>query len=71
MPARNKKSVLRTMRIPHDLDDKIRTLCAGRQRCYSSCLLALVRTAISDETRRHEMAGEKAADSVLQWVKKG
>lgn len=66
MSARNKKSVLRTMRIPHDLDSEINALCAGRRRCYSVCLLGLVRAGLNAGTP--EKPGEKVADHFLQWM---
>lgn len=66
MSARNKKSVLRTMRIPNDLDDKINSLCTGRSQCYSVCILGLVRAGL--EARAQDKPGEKVANHFLQWM---
>ncbi|HAK1936315.1 TPA: hypothetical protein ACXZXJ_000114 [Salmonella enterica] len=71
MPARNKKSVLRSLRIPHELDEKIAAIRAIQSGSYSGCVVELVRAAIKIQTENNRSAEERAADSVLQWVKRG
>lgn len=52
--ARNKKSVLRALRIPHDMDKEIRHISVTGELSYSSCLIKLVRLGLND-------AGSQAA----------
>ncbi|MCX8967135.1 hypothetical protein EHW66_19790 [Erwinia psidii] len=42
-PARNGKSVLRAVRVPHELDEQIRRLCELHSFSYSGCVIRLVR----------------------------
>ncbi|EKC3541087.1 hypothetical protein OD632_005280 [Salmonella enterica] len=69
MPSRNKKSVLRTLRVPHELDEKIAAIRSIQPGSYSGCMLDLVRAAIKTRTESNRSAEERTADSVLQWVK--
>lgn len=69
MPARNKKSVLRSLRIPHELDEKIAAIRAIQSGSYSGCVVELVQAAIKNQTENDKSAEERTADSVLQWVK--
>ncbi|EAA2620164.1 hypothetical protein [Salmonella enterica] len=69
MPARNKKSVLRSLRIPHELDEKIAAIRVIQSGSYSGCVVELVRSAIKSQTENNRSAEERTADSVLQWAK--
>ncbi|EEE1294017.1 hypothetical protein CB343_003532 [Salmonella enterica subsp. diarizonae] len=69
MPARNKKSVLRSLRIPHELDEKIAAIRVIQSGSYPGCVVELVRAAIKSQTENNRSAEERTADSVLQWAK--
>ncbi|ECU4749447.1 hypothetical protein H0M52_000965 [Salmonella enterica] len=69
MPARNKKSVLRSLRIPHELDEKIAAIRVIQSGSYSGCVVELVHSAIKSQTENNRSAEERTADSVLQWAK--
>lgn len=69
MPARNKKSVLRSLRIPHELDEKIAAIRVIQSGSYSGCVVELVRSAIKSQTENNRSAEERTADRVLQWAK--
>lgn len=45
-PARNGKSVLRAVRVPHELDEQIRGLCEQHSLSYSGCVVKLARQAL-------------------------
>ncbi|KGA36051.1 hypothetical protein KU74_06145 [Pectobacterium brasiliense] len=51
-PARNGKSVLRAVRVPHELDEQIRRLCEQHSLSYSGCVVKLARQGL-----KHSVSG--------------
>ena len=45
-PARNKKSILRALRIPHEIDERIHHASTAGSISYSACLIELIRVGL-------------------------
>lgn len=47
-PARNKKSTLRALRIPHEIDQEICHASAAGAISYSACLIEVIRMGLKN-----------------------
>lgn len=73
-PARNKKTVLRALRIPHEIDEKIRHISVANSLSYSACLVQLACRGIGDAcatTPYGTMERESLAGMTIARIKGG
>ena len=74
-PARNGKSVLRAVRIPHELDEEIRRLCEQHTLTYSGCVIKLARQGMeysfNDSPGRYRSLDNLISDVLMRGGRKG
>lgn len=69
-PARNGKSVLRAVRVPHELDEQIHRLCEQHSLSYSGCVIRLARQGM--EQALNSSAGRyQSLDTLISDVLAG
>lgn len=74
-PARNGKSVLRAVRVPHELDEQIRRLCEQHSLSYSGCVIRLARhgmeQAFNSSTGRYQSLDTLISDVMAGNAREG
>lgn len=71
-PARNKKSILRALRIPHEIDQEICHASAVGAVSYSACLVELIRMGLKNAhaaTPYGASERERVAEDLLLRIK--
>ncbi|WP_445441312.1 hypothetical protein [Citrobacter freundii] len=71
-PARNKKSTLRALRIPNEIDQEICHASAAGAISYSACLVELIRMGLKNAhaaTPYGVSERERVAESMLAKIK--
>lgn len=66
-PVRNGKSVLRAVRIPHDLDEQIRLLCHRHSLSYSGGLIKLAWRGMENTVGNREKVSEDWISRLLMY----
>lgn len=65
--ARNKKTVLRALRIPHELDEKIQTASVASSVSYSACLIHLAGKGL-EENLGKALTGTSGRERLIQEI---
>lgn len=66
-PVKNGKSILRAVRIPHDLDEQIRLLCNRHSLSYSGCLIKLAWKGMENTVGNRREASEDWISRLLMY----
>lgn len=74
-PIRNGKSILRTVRVPHQLDEQIRELCVQYSLSYSGCVIKLARQgmeqAVNSSAGRYQSLDTLISDVLAGNAREG